>query len=336
MKTKLLLLSAAFMLYILPGFTQVTLTFANSGFVPGDNSTQYSADTTGITPGTTGASHTWNFGSLAIGTTTTVSNYVLPSTTPSGASYPTATVAAVSGTSYEYFTINSSSYTVDGTATSSATMIYTNTEKVMSYPFAYTNNSSDNFACTFTSSGTLFYRTATISTTADGWGTLVLPSGSHSTLRVDMVQNIRDSSSYGIWTYVIDTYMWYDGVHKTPLLEINLVNENIMGTIYAGKTIYVEQSAAGIEDYAGGLSAIHVYPNPSTGLMTISVDSKETTTSEISILDVQGKTVKQINDPLIGNGANQFNLDITDLPVGIYFARIATPKGMLYKKLVKE
>ncbi|MGD0711138.1 MAG: T9SS type A sorting domain-containing protein [Bacteroidales bacterium] len=337
MKTKHLLFFTALMLAFLPGFTQVTLTFANSGFVPGDIVVQYAADTTGVVPGTTGANHTWSFGSLAIDTTSTTTDYVAPSSTPYASYFPTANVAASSGSNYEYFIINSTGVTVLGSYSSSASMVYSNTEKAWSFPFAYTNSSTDNFACTFISSGITFYRTGTITTTADGWGTLVMPGGSHNTLRLKMVQDIVDSTvSYGNWTYHIETYMWYDGIDKTPLLEISEATENVMASIYYSKTVSVAQSAAGINSYNNGLTALNLFPNPASDNVTLTVASKNAVTAAICILDAEGKTVKQINYELAENGLNQLRLDIAYLAKGMYLVRVATPKGILYKKLIKN
>jgi hypothetical protein len=336
MKTKYLLLLAALMIISLRGFTQVTITFANSGFVPGDVSTVYTADTTGIVPGTTGANHTWDFSNLVIGSTTSSTNYVDPSTTANASSFPTATVAGITGTTYEYFLINSTQFTTLGSVTSNGSMVYSNTEKAWTLPFAYTNSSTDNFASIFTS-GVTFYRRGTVTTTADGWGTLKLPAGSHSTLRLKMVQDIVDSTAlYGNFTYHIETYIWYDGINKTPLLEINISAEQMLGSLTYGKSVAVAQSAAGIENYSNEISSLNIFPNPTSDIMTLTIDSKDAATAEISIVDIQGKVVKQINYDLTNNCTNKLTLDVADLSNGIYFVRVTTKNGILYKKLIKN
>jgi hypothetical protein len=337
MKTKHLLFFTSLMLATLSGFSQITLTFANNGAVAGDVSTTFTADTTGVVPGTSGASQTWNFGSLVIGTTASTTNYVAPSTTPYASSFPSATVAAVTGANYEYFKINSSEYTVLGSYANSTSMIYSNTEKAWTYPYAYTNSSTDNFACTYISSGITFYRTGTITTIADGWGSLIMPNGAHNTLRLKMVQDILDSTvSSGNISFHIVTYMWFNGIDKTPLLEINIASENYMGTLFNSKSVSVSQSAAGINNYNNELTALNIFPNPTTDDVILTVASKDAATAEISILDAQGKAVKQISSNLIENSSNQITLDIADLSNGIYFVRVSTPKGISYKKLIKN
>jgi hypothetical protein len=334
MKTKHLLFFAAFMLAFLTGFSQPTLTFANVGIQPGDNVTMYNADTTGVALGSAGASQVWNYASLVIGTSPSTTSYVDPATTAYASSFPTATVAS-SGTTNSYMKINTMEYTFLGVVSSSVSMVYSDPETMNTFPFSYTDSYTDNFAATFVS-GVTFDRTGTIATDADGWGTLLLPSGSYSTLRVKMVQDITDASTYGDMVYHSESYIWYDGINPTPLLEIVISTTDMMGTITHSKSVMVGEGAAGICDCSYNLPVFDIFPNPASDAITFSIDSKETTMAEISILDVQGKEVKQIKYDLTETGINQLTLDVADLADGIYFVRVSNSKGLLYKKLVKN
>jgi hypothetical protein len=76
------------------------------------------------------------------------------------------------------------------------------------------------------------------------------------------------------------------------------------------------------------LEQTKVSPNPSSGIFTINVPDQ--TNIQASVFDALGKLVTTSNE--IGT----FNLDLSDMPVGIYTLRLDTESGTLTKKLVRE
>ena len=78
---------------------------------------------------------------------------------------------------------------------------------------------------------------------------------------------------------------------------------------------------------------IAIYPNPTTGNLTI--ESGELKITNIEIYDIYGR--KQISDiryPISDIGKSEIN--IAHLSAGIYFVAVNTDKGKVYKKIVKE
>jgi hypothetical protein len=78
------------------------------------------------------------------------------------------------------------------------------------------------------------------------------------------------------------------------------------------------------------LPEIVVYPNPTVGELRIR--NYESGIKSIEIIDMQGKKVSSFtshSSPLI-------SINISHLPVGTYFVRITTEKGMVMRKIVKE
>ncbi|MDC0304126.1 lamin tail domain-containing protein [Flavobacteriales bacterium] len=71
-----------------------------------------------------------------------------------------------------------------------------------------------------------------------------------------------------------------------------------------------------------------VSPNPSTGIFTVNVPDQSNI--QVSVYDALGKLVTASNE--IGF----FNLDLSDVPVGVYILRLDTESGTLTKKLVRE
>jgi hypothetical protein len=338
MKSKLLLLSSALLLSHTVSIAQCpTLTFANIGLQTSDVIKTYSADTTGIVQGTSGANQTWNFGSLVISSTSNTKTCVAPSGTPSSSSFPAATVSINYSNIYDYYTINSTEYTYLGTASSNPTMAYSDPQKILTYPFSYTNTFTDNIAATYLL-GVNTVRTGTSTTTADAWGTVILPSGSYSnTLRIKIIQNYVDSNIYFKATTHQESYLWFDGTHKNPILNINktrIVNPLSGTTVTKSVSVSSDVYGNGIEKYNDNLIPANIFPNPATDKVTIAFDLKEKSNTEISIFDMQGREAIHYLLGYLEAGANQKEIDISDIPQDIYFIRISAKDGFSYKKIM--
>jgi hypothetical protein len=78
----------------------------------------------------------------------------------------------------------------------------------------------------------------------------------------------------------------------------------------------------------GQLEMTSVFPNPSSGIFTVNVPDQ--TNIQASVFDALGKLVTSSNE------TGTFNLDLSDVPVGIYTLRLDTESGSLTKKLVRE
>jgi len=77
-------------------------------------------------------------------------------------------------------------------------------------------------------------------------------------------------------------------------------------------------------------NAVSIYPNPSSTLITIET-SPALNKSQLSILDVHGHelTSRQITEP-------KTQIDIIDLPSGVYFVRVTNDWSVGVGKIVKK
>ncbi len=73
----------------------------------------------------------------------------------------------------------------------------------------------------------------------------------------------------------------------------------------------------------GSLNGGLIYPNPSNDKIYFASEMEV-----VEMFDVSGKIVK--------NAMNVSQLNVSDLPNGIYFIRIKTDKGEFNKKFIKE
>ena len=130
-----------------------------------------------------------------------------------------------------------------------------------------------------------------------------------------------------------DATIEYDVVYKYCITPVATCPDG--GS--ACSTIVMDEPT-GINDIStGSISDVRIYPNPTTGLITI-CDMRCATSdnptsdigqSEIEIFDVFGKTcnVSRVT-------CNENEMDISFLPAGIYFIRIQTDKTVITKPVV--
>jgi hypothetical protein len=92
----------------------------------------------------------------------------------------------------------------------------------------------------------------------------------------------------------------------------------------------IEVEPLSINGPASELSIINVYPNPTTG--ELSVVSYQFSVSEIVIYDVSGRALLS----QVSLMSPETTIDISDLPGGVYFVKIRTEAGEVVRKVVKE
>jgi len=91
-----------------------------------------------------------------------------------------------------------------------------------------------------------------------------------------------------------------------------------------------------VNDITDADTYFELYPNPTTGLFTLSMEAQKTEQYTIDILDITGKVVKSQNWA-VTTGSNVQSMDATSLPKGIYLTKISAANGFSKTvKLVKE
>lgn len=104
---------------------------------------------------------------------------------------------------------------------------------------------------------------------------------------------------------------------------------------FATRTRNVVVHGIGIQEVAVGLSELGLYPNPSTGLFTLSFTSLTSDNVTIEILDLSGRKIKNIEKES-RIGSNQVPLDLKSYAEGVYLIRINTPTGSKTLRAIKE
>ena len=160
---------------------QYTITSASNPTV-GDIELVYNCDTTGIKPGPTGTGQVWNYTLLSFQTgtaATQTSSYLATSAAPCGSLVANANIAKTDdqGVSYSLMGYTNTGMTGYAYCNNSITIIFTNPQNLINYPFTYGMASSDTYSGTGAQGTVAVVLNGTVSVTADAAGSINLPPG---------------------------------------------------------------------------------------------------------------------------------------------------------------
>jgi hypothetical protein len=326
-------------------FSQIPiLTQLNTGPAPGDVFRSIHADTVGVSSGTAGANQIWDYSNLTYGTDEVVENYYQTDTNYSQPS----TVLCMSGQYIWYLKVNQSEYSlltdktyIGGVPPNMGVPMlnYIDPLKILNYPFTFSDNFNDTVIGTEHVGYSVYYhRNGTSASTADGYGTLILPSGTYqNVLRIKNVQIFRDSISIIAFSTIerhIETYIWYDGIHKTPLLKIQYSAYTKNDTTHSSKSILVGEQLNGMQDGNNDRISFDIYPNPATDKTNLTLYFPSKTEAGIELVSITGNRTILIENGTFDAGKHSKTIDLKMLSRGQYIVRLKTPFVNIVKKII--
>jgi photosystem II stability/assembly factor-like uncharacterized protein len=90
-----------------------------------------------------------------------------------------------------------------------------------------------------------------------------------------------------------------------------------------------------LDDKQNNLNEITLYPNPTTGKLTLSFTTQKSTNATWTLYNELGKKIKIDKQKLIV-GNNQINLDLKKLKKGVYFVSMEIDGRLVTKQIVKQ
>ncbi|MCD6063335.1 MAG: hypothetical protein K0R82_1246 [Flavipsychrobacter sp.] len=290
---------------------------------------KYARDTINFpAPGNAGVNQTWNFTSLVPNDTIT-ERVVAPLSTSFGANFPDASYVRISNKgSYTYIQKTASENYMAGMVDSASGTITKYYDKTVysQTPLTYLKSMNDSYtsliaASTDTSKGS-------VQAVADGWGTLVVPSGTfNNTIRVKLLIHQVDSIQAGPMKIpgILDAtvYLWYDNQHYSPIMRWDSTHyDYTFGQIVTTSINYLvsETYPVSVKDvvnnklsraFIGGAKLI-VDGNFEYGLHTV------------SLFNLSGQKIQSAE--LMGGSRLEMPV-YTDLQTGMYLATIQEPNG---------
>ncbi len=312
-------------------FAQPTITSSVAGGI-GDNFSSTYVETEDFDPGAAGAGVTWDFSGITTSGTLNEYSFVDPSTTGHAAEFPGANVASEADGNYVYFKISPSEYTLFGVWVPTTTIYYSDPEELYVFPMTYGTTNSDDLYSEFYSGGD-FIRSGSNELNADGYGTLILPSGTYTNvLRVKIEQDYSDEFVGLPFTFIynFDLYYWFKEGVKGPLFQYFYQDINSAGipSVVENYAINNDVDITSINDDPSSI-LLNIFPNPANEYINISVATNVLLLTA-ELFDVTGKKV--IENTVIASG-NNVTINVSDLSSGVYIVRLLTSEGIYSKNI---
>jgi hypothetical protein len=300
---------------------------------PGDIETGYVLDTAKFVSGlpmTAGVSKNWDFSLLGIFPGQFENHYVSPSTVSSSSLYPGCTVVQAQPGDVNYYVKSVTSPTPQtealGFRAGTISIVLSNSAVMLRYPFTFGDTHTDNTSGTFTGpiSGNC---NGSVVTTADAYGTLVLPSGVtvSNVLRVKSVQFLKLTNTlFTLGDFTQTIYNYYSQSQKFPLLSINYSQLKFT----TSPTPSVSAIVTGSDHVFTNIQksdeeGVRFYPSPVQDYLNV----EGVTADHLAFYTVTGQ---QLILPISNRRIN-----LSTIPSGTYFIEIPVGNTILRKKFLK-
>jgi hypothetical protein len=311
---------------------QPTLTDANCNPVAGETYSVVIGNFVSV--GNAGAHQTWNLTAFSP-TVSGPANTVIAANTPSASLYPNSSINYSDVLMSQYYKTstnvlqNYGKYHHAGSNPGKLVTIYSDPIDMLHLPLNFNDTYTDSYLGTkysTTNTSPTYIRFGTYTITADGYGSLTVPTGSYaSVMRVHMHSSNRDSiannSSGGY--YIMDEYLWYQpGTHYPVAGYFNY--DGVM------HSFYISGNLTGLNDRKNESLAFELFPNPASELLNIRFPVSPTGKMQLGIYNSLGQELKTIdaNATLTVDQA----INISEFSNGIYILQLKENGTLLNSK----
>ncbi len=232
-------------------------------------------------------------------------------------------------------------YTINGTP---IPFLYSSNDIIYRFPMNYLNQDSCDYKYGLPIPGMGYYgQTGHRVNLVDGWGTLITPFGTYTTIRVlsaitaiDTVYIEAFKTGTNIPRPLKHEYKWFAQGSKIPVLQ---VDANVTGGVVTVTNIQYKDSLrkgiphVGITDIAGNDGKFEIYPNPAQDQCMIHYLTKSNTSVQITVGDLSGKIVFSTVETRSA-GEQRLMLNTANLSNGVYFVRLQCDRVFSVQKLV--
>ncbi|MEO6305815.1 MAG: T9SS type A sorting domain-containing protein [Bacteroidia bacterium] len=313
-------------------FAQPTLTDANCNPVAGETFSVVISNS--ISPGSAGANQSWNLGAMTA-TGSGLANTYVAATTASGSIYPNSNVNYQDALMSLYLKTsttvlqNYGKFHHAGSNPGKIVTTYSDPIDMLHYPVNFNDTYTDSYVGTrYSTSNTTpsYIRFGTYTVTADGYGTLTIPSGVYTNvMRVHMHSINRDSianNSSGSY-YMQDEYLWYlPGTHYPIAGYINY--DGVM------HSFYMSSNLTGLKENHSNLFALDLYPSPASDIINIHFPVSANEKMQLGIYNSLGQELKTI--ALETTATDDVKISTSDLSNGIYILQVTDKGNILSSK----
>lgn len=329
---------------------------------PGETLTYILRDTAGVSPGPSGINQTWDFSGLEVLDGAESVNIAVETASSSdyASEFPDANIAASPDSSTAFEQINQSEYLMWGAVTEQAqsgvtvtsVMQYSDPQTVITFPFNYEDHVTDELEGTTTTSvqgtETVSYRTGTITTTYDAYGTIILPNGNQKEVaRLKIEQYNKDSTSTSGVTTIqegnVTTYYWLAGNADYYTFGINIY-ESKSATLMDGDTLSATESTitkevvdyssdeTGIQQSLRTVSDLQIYPKPAHANINVKYEVSGKEDVQFILHNLAGETIRKSRQNNVTGGSSH-KIKCGNIPAGLYLLEIQVGNNAMIKKV---
>lgn len=115
---------------------------------------------------------------------------------------------------------------------------------------------------------------------------------------------------------------------EAGIYDVKLSTQYSAGSDDTLKTAFINAVPTGLSDLIG-IKNLQIFPNPSTGIVYVNGEFGKTT--QVQILDIQGKMIEQVS---FDTPENQFLIDFTHFQKGVYFIQIQSDDKINIEKII--
>lgn len=134
------------------------------------------------------------------------------------------------------------------------------------------------------------------------------------------------------------TYAWSNGRTTDSIGSLAAGTYTVTITDGRGCTqtgVYTVQNTVGTFDVSSIFSKVSLAPNPTTGNTTLNLELSKPTSARIQVLNVMGQLLYETRSQS-SEQLQQYELDMTSRPAGVYLVRIVADNRSFTTKLVKQ
>lgn len=277
-----------------------------------------------------GANQTWDFSDFANGESMDMT-VVAASSTPFAAEFPGSNLAfVIDEAEYTFLTSTASSVMIDGIAFSGEDGVsigYDNAELVYNLPFNHQTSFTDTYGGSGNIQGFDFTVDGDVTFTGDGYGTLILPSGTYpncvrySNTKTESITFLGFPS-----TTTINSWIWVSADHRYVVAGFEEYLSPDGGKDQATYTSYVRNSGpTSVIDVVADFNPT-VYPNPVQANGTLMLDWDLQETVELTLMNLAGQIVFS-DHVALNKGSNVLHPSIAARATGMYFLRVVDSEG---------
>lgn len=319
-------------------FAQGPITSDNL-FQVGDETTIAICGNDMVDAGPSGADQTWDMSGLTE-TEEQGFTFVDPEGTFWNEDFPMSTICGINWTGENsYYSHGVDGLTVEGYAglvpgqdTDTFKLVYDDTEFFIPIPFEFGDQHSDDFSGTSYALGIEVPFTGGVEFEADGYGTLILPTGTYTdVVRYHFTrEQINETGGFEI-TQTKEQWGWMSMSHRNWLMiqEINNDGFSESELIWYDKNPF--SIITGIENPSE--FPLTVFPNPASRNELINLQWDRTETVQFTLTSVAGKQMMDVQMNLIP-GNNSIDLSGVEAAEGLYVIQVNSTRGTETSRLI--